>query len=247
MTLADIATLAYENGDVIVVTIDGTTKHITLPAAAATVTPGELRDAINAAFDGTPAALANGDADVVITGTAVNEAGEVSLSNTQITPVGSSMGTTADIDHPRSIDLDAVLVQVGATYMVSIGPDTFEYVANQGDTIGNIASALATQINAKGYTALVDAQNTAQINVTAGAGVSAIEMGVEPAATSAEHNTETTLYVMGAAGIFAAFAHEGNPQANKFDDVSEMHGTDTVVQLTGTIANTLDSLMDWEG
>ena len=62
-----------------------------------------------------------------------------------------------------------------------------------------------------------------------------------------EHNTETTLYVMGAAGIFAAFAHEGNPQTNKFDDVSEMHGTDTVVQLTGTIANTRDSLMDWEG
>ncbi len=82
----------------------------------------------------------------------------------------SAVGT--DVDDDRTVDLTGVSVVVGASYSVVIDGVNFTHVAVTGNTLPNIATALAALIDAAAYTATA---GTNTITISAGAGLSSID------------------------------------------------------------------------
>lgn len=80
----------------------------------------------------------------------------------------------SDVDAARTIDFTGVEVVEGATYSITVGADEFSYTALAGDDLDTIVSELATAVDGGSYTAAVDGTNSAQINLSAGAGTAEI-------------------------------------------------------------------------
>ncbi|MFY7948986.1 MAG: hypothetical protein ACOVRP_07220, partial [Gemmatimonas sp.] len=116
----------------------------------------------------------------------------------------------ADVDADRTVDMKGLSLTAGQAYAVRIahGPVGSETVHTFTETLGTpltqtleqLVAALAEKIDADAaYTAVVDAANQAQINVTSGAGTAriSITLGDDPAAGRVLFNAGKSLTVGG--------------------------------------------------
>ncbi|MDY0144180.1 MAG: DUF4214 domain-containing protein, partial [Bacteroidales bacterium] len=173
------------------VTVDGLTLTATDAIAAADVAAGfaSLTNAASAAG----ADVTNGEwsgakstawTSGVAAGAVVTFTSETANTNVADIVV-SSAGTAADSSTQRDIDLTDTEVVVGATYTVTIDDVNFDYVALDGNTLANIATGLATLINAnESYTA-ANTDTNSVINITDGAGTLTIAVSATPPAPEA--------------------------------------------------------------
>ncbi len=153
ITSVDFGDAAYDAGDTIKLTINGTEYSVTLDAATSSA---DLAAAFVAQIESTEFDLAANDSgQLVITGTATNDALGVTVAVDNIATTKAEAPTVAvtkdnvagDVAQVSTVTLTGEF-NLGETVNVKIGTTEFSYLVQVGDTLAEVLAGVQAAINA---------------------------------------------------------------------------------------------------